>query len=222
MAIDTSGVLPASTQTPSALSQTPNNELNKEAFMKLLVAELKNQDPLNPMESREMVTQLSQLTSVEKLQGIESRLDALSGIQSAQSAVQNASLIGKRVEADTTSMRLTAIHPATGSYELMGDAAAVRIGIHNAAGELVRLVDMGPQKAGRRGFEWDGTLENGQRAPNGDYFFELSAKNPDGLPIAASTRVSGVVTEITYESGQPEVVVGGSRVALRDIATIAQ
>lgn len=222
MAIDTSGVLPASLQTPSGLGQLPNNQMNKEAFMKLLVAELKNQDPLNPMESREMVTQLSQLTSVEKLQGIESRLDTLSGIQSAQSAIQNAALIGKRVEAETTSMRLTATHPASGSYELLGDAAAVKIGIRNAAGEFVRVLDAGPQKAGHMSFMWDGTLDNGQRAPNGDYSFELSAKNPDGAPVMTSTRVAGLVTEITYESGQPEVIVGGARVSLGDIATIAQ
>jgi flagellar basal-body rod modification protein FlgD len=190
--------------------------------MKLLVAELKNQDPMNPMESREMVAQLSQLTSVEKLQGIESRLDTLTGLQSAQSAAQNAALIGKRVEADTTSMRLSALQPASGGYQLLGDAANVKLSIRNSAGELVREIDLGAQKAGHKNFEWDGTLGNGQRASNGNYFFDLSAKNPNGAPVSTSTRVSGLVSEITYENGQPEVIVGGARVALGDVTTIAQ
>jgi flagellar basal-body rod modification protein FlgD len=221
MAIEnTAGVKPSSTQ--ASLGSAANNQLNKEAFMKLLVAELKNQDPMNPMESKEMVAQLSQLTSVEKLQGIESKLDALAGIQSTQSAVQNAALIGKRVEAESTSMRLSSTQSATGSYELLGDASSVQIGIRNAAGELVRQIDLGAQKTGKKNFEWDGTLDNGTRASNGNYFFELTAKNPSGAQVATSTKVAGLVSEVTYENGQPEVIVGGARVSLGDVTTIAQ
>jgi len=220
MTIDTSQLMPSAGATP--LTANPKSQMGKDAFMKLLVAELKNQDPMNPMESRDMIAQLSTLSSVEKLNAIEGQLDVLSGIQSGASAIQNAALIGKRVVADTRSMMLQAQGATGGNFELMGPAAGVSVKVRDGEGTLVKSLELGAQSIGPRKFTWDGLSEQGARAPAGTYTFEITAKNAAGLPVVTSTRVSGLVSEVTYENGAPEVVVGGSRVPLGDVTSIAQ
>ena len=169
-----------------------------------------------------MIAQLSTLSSVEKLNAIEGQLDVLSGIQSSASAIQNAALIGKSVVADTRSLTLQAQGAAGGNFQLMSPASDVSVKVRDSAGTLVKTLELGAQGIGPRKFAWDGLSELGGRAPAGSYTFEIAAKNAAGLPVVASTRVSGLVTEVTYENGAPEVVVGGSRVPLGDVTSIAQ
>jgi flagellar basal-body rod modification protein FlgD len=221
MTMDTSQLKPPATATPP-VAVNPKSQMGKDAFMKLLVAELKNQDPMNPMESRDMIAQLSTLSSVEKLNAIEEKLGVLSDIQSGASAIQNAALIGKHVQADTRSMMLPTSGATGGKYELMGGASSVSVKVRDGGGNLVKTLELGAQSIGPRKFAWDGMNEQGTRAPNGSYQFEITAKNAAGLPVVASTRVSGLVTEVTYENGAPEVVVGGSPVPLADVTSIAQ
>jgi flagellar basal-body rod modification protein FlgD len=196
--------------------------MGRETFMKLLVAELKQQDPMDPMQAREMVSQLSQLSSVEKLGSIDDKLGALQSSDVAASALQSAGLIGRNVVGDAKHLELTKTSNPSGSYTLSNKAANVTLKVRNADGDLVSTLDLGPQKIGAQKFSWDGKSDKGLRAADGDYTFEVSATDANGKIVPASTQVSGLVTEVSYERGAPQVVVGGARIPLGDVTSIAQ
>ena len=195
---------------------------NTETFMKLLVAELKQQDPMDPMQARDMVAQLAQLSSVQKLSTIDQKLGALQDGTMAGAGMQSANLIGKKVTASTNRVTLNSTSTPAGSYKLQSAAEAVKVNVVDGTGQVVRTIETGAQGAGAQSFQWDGRDSTGKRVPNGAYNFSVTATDSKGTPVPVSTEVKGLVTEITYESGAPEVVVGGAHVSLADVTSIAQ
>jgi flagellar basal-body rod modification protein FlgD len=199
----------------------PSSEMGRDTFMKLLVAELKNQDPMDPMQARDMVAQLAQLSTVEKLSGIDDKLGDLQSSSKADIGFTSAGLIGRTVTADTRNLALTDSKNPQGSYQLPSAVESSQLQVRNAAGEVVRTIATGAQKLGLHQFLWDGKTDAGLRAPSGSYTFDVTAA-AGGKPVPVSTAVSGLVTEITYEGGTPQVVVGGAQVALGAVTSIAQ
>jgi flagellar basal-body rod modification protein FlgD len=193
-----------------------------DTFMKLLVAELKQQDPMDPMQARDMVAQLASLSSVQKLSTIDQKLGALQTGSMSSASMQTANLIGKTVTAQTNRLTLNSTGTPTGSYKLQSDADTVAIKVIDGQGQTVRQLDAGGQSGGSKSFEWDGRDATGKRVPNGTYNFAVTAQDSKGVPVPVSTEVNGLVSEITYENGAPEVVVGGAHVGLADVTTIAQ
>jgi flagellar basal-body rod modification protein FlgD len=193
-----------------------------ETFMKLLVAELKQQDPMDPMNARDMVAQLASLTSVQKLTTIDQKLAGLNDGSAASASMQSANLIGKKVTAATNRVTLASTGTPSGSYKLQNDAASVSVKVIDGTGQVVKTIDVGAQGGGARTFQWDGRDSTGKRVPNGAYNFDVKATDTAGHPVPVSTEVNGLVTEITYENGAPEVVVGGAHVSLSDVTSIAQ
>jgi flagellar basal-body rod modification protein FlgD len=220
MAIDTTPLIKAPTYT--AATANPKGVLGKDAFMKLLVAELKAQDPMDPMKSREMVGQLADLSEVEKLTGIDDKMTTLQNITASSSGISNAGLIGRRIEADTKNLTLGASGGTSAVYNLGDNASSVTIKIRDSSGNLVKNLDLGAQNLGAQTLKWDGTTDRGDRAPSALYTFEIAANAASGHPVVATTKVSGLVTKVTYENGTPEVVVGNSNVPLGDVTSIAQ
>lgn len=219
MAIDvTNGSLATAALAPA----NPTSQLGKDDFLKLLVAQLKQQDPNNPMDAREMVAQLAQLSSVEKLGSIETNLTALRAESAGMASMQASGLIGSTVSANSNRLSLTSSGPAENAYRLSGRAASVQVTVRDASHNVVRQLEMGAQYPGTRPITWDGEDSAGMRVPNGMYSFEVVAKDQAGLPVATSTSISGVVTEVNYTSGLPELVVGNARISLGDVVSIEQ
>jgi flagellar basal-body rod modification protein FlgD len=209
-------------QPTAPVPANPKGDLNEEAFMKLLVAELKQQDPMDPMQARDMVAQLATLTSVQKLTTIDSQLSRLNDGSVASASMQSANLIGRTITADKSRLQLNGIGLPTGGYTLPSAADSVSINVLNSEGKVVRTLDMGAQKAGQQTFQWDGRSDGNTRLSNGAYTFQVAAKNAAGTAVPVSTQVSGLVSEVTFENGAAEVVVGGARVSLADVTQIAQ
>ena len=209
--------------TAGNIPPNPKGDMGADTFMKLLVAELKNQDPNQPLDAREMVTQLSSLSSVQKLTEIDDKFTALQSTSNASTSLQSSGLIGRTVSAKTNRLALVDGFSSTqGSYQLQGNAKDVQVKVMNDQGTVVRTIDAGGLNGGTQAFKWDGNMDNGKRADNGSYTFQVSATDDKGLPVPASSEVSGLVTEVTYENGAPEVVVGGAHALLSDVTSIAQ
>jgi flagellar basal-body rod modification protein FlgD len=202
--------------------RTGTNELQRDDFMKLLVAQLKNQDPENPADSKELITQLSQLTSVEQLVAMSDKLSQLEVGLASVANTQVSDIVGKRVEAETKSVFLADTGSSSVPYTIDGRAQEVTITLRDADGTIVRKQTLGPTFPGSRSFTWDGNDDGGQRLPVGRYTVEVAAKNATGGVVGASTRVSGDVTSIDYSKGYPELVVGEARVMLGDVTSIGQ
>lgn len=216
-------IQPVSTSsTPSAPeAQRPAQEIGRDAFMKLLVTQLRNQDPLDPTDAKEFVTQLSQLTGVEQLVGIGERIAALEIATAGIANTQVASLTGRTVTANANALRLGHEGAASTVFQLDGRASQVTVTIRDETGRVVRTMQLGDTFAGTHALEWDGNDDTGARAAPGRYQIEVEAKDEAGHSVTTSTRITGPVTGVSYENGYPELIVGEARVMLGDVVSIA-
>jgi flagellar basal-body rod modification protein FlgD len=203
-------------------AKTGNKALGKDDFMKLLTAQLKNQDPNNPVDTKEMVTQLSQLTSVEQLQQMSSKLDMLTAATNSSAANSSSALIGKTVTGVADTAALGPTGGSTGAVKLSQNAETVSVSVVNAAGRVVKKLDLGAMSAGPQKIEWNGTEDSGDRAAEGIYTFQVSAKDKNGTPVSADMSVTGLVNGVYYENGAPELEVGGTRIPLSNLTSISQ
>jgi flagellar basal-body rod modification protein FlgD len=191
----------------------------KEDFMKILLKQLNYQDPLNPMDSTQFTSQLTQFSSLEQLTNINSTLE---NVLAFQHSMQNASitnLIGRTIKAsgDTTYLKNT----ADVNYELSKDAASVKISIYDGAGKLVATRDAGPQLKGDNGFIWDGKDVSGNQMQEGAYTFEVKAKDASGGDVNALTNSSGIVTGVVFEDDLAYLVLNdGRNINLSEIQSI--
>jgi flagellar basal-body rod modification protein FlgD len=212
----------ASTAAAPVVAKTGNKALGKDDFMKLLTAQLKNQDPNSPVDTKEMVTQLSQLTSVEQLQQMSGKLDALTRATNSSAANSSSTLIGKTVKGVADTALLDSTGGATGAVNLSQNAAAVTVSVVNTAGRVVAKLDLGELKAGTQKIEWNGREDSDERAAAGMYTFQVNAKDSNGNPIGTDMSVSGLVRGVYYENGAPELDVGGTRVPLSNLTSVSQ
>jgi flagellar basal-body rod modification protein FlgD len=213
------------TQQPPAkpVPANPKGDISgQDAFMKLLVAELQHQDPMDPVQNRDMVAQLATLTSVQKLTGIDEKLGGLQQGTLEGASLQSAVLIGKTVTAKTNHLTVNSLGVSVGGYGLPNAADSVQVSIVDSAGTVVHTIDAGKQGAGNKTFEWDARDTSGRRVPNGKYSFQVKATDSSGAALVPTTEVSGPVSEVRYTNGSPEVVVGGVHVGLSDVTSIAQ
>jgi flagellar basal-body rod modification protein FlgD len=211
-------------QPPSApVPANPNGDVSgQDTFMKLLVAELQHQDPMDPVKNRDLVAQLATLTSVQKLSAIDEKLSGLQQGTLEGASLQSASLIGKTVTARTNSLTVNSLSVGAGGFALPKAAASVKVSVFDSAGQVVKTLDLGSKEAGNQSFQWDGKDINKRRLPNGNYRFQVTATDADGASIASTSEVSGLVSEVRYSNGAPEVVVGNVHVGLSDLTSVAQ
>ncbi len=221
MDIDPTHMLARPTASPSSSTEV-NDDLGKDAFMELLVAQLRNQDPLEPMDGQQMIAQLSELTGVEKLVAIEDRLGTLESIATGGANAQTPNLIGKSLTADTSGVTLGDFGGADVAFSAPSAATQITATVRNAQGFAVRTIQLGHTAPGAHQLTWDGYADDGARAPRGEYRFELHGTSESGDPVAIETRVTGVVQQVSYSKGYPELSVNGSTVVLGDVISIHQ
>lgn len=193
--------------------------LGKDDFLNLLLKQLSHQDPLNPMDSAEFTSQLTQFSSLEELTNINTTLnDVLSFQQSMQNA-SVANLIGKTVTVDGNTAFLSG--EAGLNYELSAQAASVEITIYDGSGRVVSSKNIGSQEAGDQRYTWDGKDSSGNQLPEGSYTFQVDAVDISGNPVQALTSGAGTVTEVVFEDGLTFIMLnGGIKVNLNDIKSI--
>ncbi|HTP96731.1 MAG TPA: flagellar hook assembly protein FlgD [Burkholderiales bacterium] len=203
----------ASTGSPASASDIENS------FLTLLVTQLQNQDPLNPMDNSQLTTQLAQISTVSGIQQLNTTMNSLSSSFMAGQSVQAASMIGHTVLAAGSTLALTN-GSATGAVNLAGAADNVTVTINGAAGNVVRTISLGAQAPGMVGFSWDGTTDNGGTAPDGSYRFQVQASS-GGTQVGATTLAIGQVNSVNVGAQGLSVSVGGvGNVNLTDVKQI--
>ena len=175
-------------------------EMNQNDFISLMIAQMKNQDPFDPVDNTQMVAQMAQFSSLAGISEMSSTLKSISEKLGASTAGDALAYVGKTVltEGDTAYPRTSG--GFAGGVELDAAATAVRLTIANANGEVVKSVDLGAHAAGTVNFDWDGTTEAGE--PAGDGPFTITAHARDGAKTVASrTLVWAPVTSVSMPSG---------------------
>ena len=202
--------------TAAATSKTTDAQSN---FLKLLTEQLKNQDPLSPMDNAQMTSQLAQISTVDGIEKLNTTLTAmLSGSQSSE-AVQAAALVGKGVMVGGSSLTLAG-SKAYGGFELASAADKVTVTIKDSNGLEVRKLELGDAEAGISNFAWDGLTSSGAQAVDGKYTMSVSATRGDTDLKPTALQLSTVNSVMRTSSGSVSLDVGGSIVKLTDIKQI--
>lgn len=176
-----------------------NSDLGKEDFLTLLVVQLTNQDPLNPMDDKEFTAQLAEFSSLEQLTNINEGITALGENADRQEILGAVGYLGKTVRAGGSSMALVDGDSSTLYYGFEETASSVLINIYDPNGNLVRTDTLEGAQPGVYEYEWDGKDWTGKDLPDGVYLVGLAAIGADGESMLVQTEVSGEVAGVqTY------------------------
>ena len=170
--------------------------------MQLLIAQLKNQDPLSPQDNGEFLSQLAQFETAAGAEELQKSFDSFSEKMLSSSALQASSLVGRSVLAPGGIAQLETGQNVTGLIDLGSSTTNLVIEITDAAGQLVKTIPMGTQAAGEVAFNWDGTDQNGNFLPPGGYRVRATA-DVGSEQIAQEVLVSAKVDSVTIgQNGQ--------------------
>jgi len=205
---------------PNQFEPVGKSSLDRADFMTLFITQLQYQDPMKPMDSYEMASQLAQFSTMEATMQMSDNMEKLLDYQVSQNNLQLLSLIGKNIETFGNEIGVTGGEVAKTSYVLEDASAFTMVYIYNSAGHLVRTYDMGYQDAGRQTLAWDGKDNSGQLVADGLYIYKVDALAADGAEIGVETRASGKVTGLEFESGRAAITVSGH--AIKYVSDIIQ
>ncbi len=194
----------------SLLSQSGDSTAaTQEQFLTLLVTQLQNQDPLNPMDNAEVTSQIAQLSTVNGINQLNNTLLALSGQMDLSQSMQAANLIGKEVlvPGEKISLGSSVVDGVTTQVatpfgvDLISDAAKVVVTILDASGKAVRQMELeDPQSAGVLTLQWDGKDDAGLPVGDGAYTVQVAATDAEGQLVASEALTSGRVSSVAYAS----------------------
>lgn len=213
-----------SAATQQAQSQkTGKNEMGQSQFMQLLVAQMQNQDPVNPMDGSQFAAQLAQFNSVEQLINVNDGLKVLQQSQDMMSASLSnsmaASLTGKQVKAMSNQVHLDADGNADISYKLKNSADKVEIIIRNESGGEVRRETLEGVAGGENSWNWDGLNNNGDRMGEGNYTVEINASSGDNK-VNSMIYVKGVADKVRYTGNGVYLTVNNIEVPIGDVEEV--
>ena len=193
---------------------------NFDTFLSLLTTQLKNQDPLSPLDSNQFTSQLVQMTGVEQQLLTNDLLKKLVG-NTASGVSTAVSLIGKEVRAVSPDAAL-ADGKATWTYNLDRAASDVKLEILDSRGRIVRAIAPTDNKAGEHTLAWDGKGDGGSKLPDGVYSLRVTARDTQGSTVGSTVFADGLVTGVEQSNGQTLITVNGTKVLWDRVTTIRQ
>jgi flagellar basal-body rod modification protein FlgD len=201
----TTSITPAAT---SSTSVTGGQSIkSQDQFLKLLVAQMQNQDPMNPMDNAQITSQMAQISTVNGIDSLNATMSNLSTSFLSGQSMQAANLIGHTVLAPATAINLSN-GQAVGAVDLSGNADDVQVSIQDNLGNLVQKIDLGAQKAGTIPFTWDGSSAGGQAQADGTYKISVAATQGSAT-VQAGTLGAGQVQSVALNSNGATLSVSG-------------
>jgi flagellar basal-body rod modification protein FlgD len=186
--------------TTSSTTSSSTAAAQQDRFLKLLVAQLKNQDPLNPMDNAQMTSQMAQMSTVEGIEKLNTTLNSMVESVSNSQSMQAASLIGKNVMVPGNQLTLSK-GAAYAGINLAKAADNVKIHILDSTGKEVQVESLGAQKAGVLNFAWDGKLSDGTTAADGTYKFTVEATQGGSSVTVDALQIGTVSALVRTSSG---------------------
>jgi flagellar basal-body rod modification protein FlgD len=211
---------PAGDIPPDTLTRAGSAVLGKDQFLKLLVAQLANQDPTKPEDTSQFVAELAQFSALEQQQNTVSRLDTLLMGQATANQTAAGTFIGKDVSFRGGSQHFDGVNSVTATLTLAQDADKVSVAVTDGTGRVVRTIVMGSHSDGTMTATWDGRDDNGNLLPSGDYSFAPAAVDADGKALSIDLSTTGHVSGVAFQGGIPYLKVGESLIKMSDVTSI--
>lgn len=216
------GVNSATGQTNPATQGS--SSLGKDDFMKLLIQQMKHQDPMNPMDGTQFAAQLAQFSSLEQLQNLNTSMtNSINANFMLTQSINNtlsSTLIGKAVKIGGSDLNYTGQKSVQMGYKLPANASSVEVNIYDANGQLVKTISDLPKSIGDNKLSWDFTDNNGNKVKEGSYTFEVKAKDLSGEDITTTSYKYGLVSGIKFTDSGTKLVVDNSEYNFSDILEV--
>ena len=188
---------------------------SQDRFLKLLVAQLNNQDPMNPMDNAQMTSQMAQINTVSGIQQLNETMKNMSSQFNTMQVLQGSSLVGKGVLVQSNTLTVKD-KVAAGAVDLPANADKVTIKISSPGGQLLDTIELGAQEAGLHGFQWDASKYEGSGSPT--FTVEASAK---GVNVPTTTLALDTVLAVSSVNGGLTLELAGRKaVAYSDVKSI--
>lgn len=212
-------VTAATTTAAGAAAMKKATGMNKDDFLKLFVAQLQHQDPLNPRDGAEFVAQLAQLSQVEQAYNMNTNLQQMMNLQRDASALSAVSFIGKQALVPGNRIDLAAGAKPVLHFQLSEPTQQLKVDIKNAAGTTVKVLTLGPQPAGEGSIAWDGTDTAGKAQPAGTYRFSLAGIGAGGKSVIGAPLFEGRVDAVNLDEGTV-LSVAGENIPLANVLRV--
>ena len=190
----------------------------------MLITELQNQDPTNPVDSTQLASQLAQFSQVSELQDMDTDIKNSTNANLALTQSMNntmaATLIGKEIKASSSSIAYDGTTQPTIGMTLSGNAADVKVVIKDSNGDVVRTIDAGPKPSGDSTITWDGKDDSGNALQAGNFTFSINATDSSGNSVSSAYFTLGLVSGVKYTSNGTYLIVDGSDIDLSDVEEI--
>jgi flagellar basal-body rod modification protein FlgD len=195
------------------------NELNQDSFLKLMIAQLKNQDPFKPLDPTEYVGQLAQFSTVSGLQAIQTSISGLTESMRGNQVLDGASLVGRSVLAEGDIVRLGADGSGgRGLVEVPAGVSVVQLVVSDRAGQAVRVMPL-DAAAGTQEFRWDGLTSAGEIAAPGAYRVNVLARI-DGQVTSLPTQVAAQVTSVSIDAATNALTLNTNTLGALPLASV--
>ncbi|QNM98464.1 flagellar hook assembly protein FlgD [Chitinimonas koreensis] len=196
-------------------------EETQDRFLKLLMTQLQNQDPMNPMDSAQSTSQMAQINMVTGIDNLNASITSMMSTFNAGQSFQAAGLIGKQVLVSGDTMRYSGSGAVQSEIEVPEGGGLITVSIYNDSGQKIDEIALGQQKAGRQAVEWDGKNSAGNAMPAGKYYLDASMNLPDGGTKQISSFTFVDVDSVAIANGGVNVkLVDGRSVAFSDVTQI--
>lgn len=210
----------------SQAASSTTKELGKDDFLNLLITQLSNQDPLEPMQDTEFIAQLAQFSSLEQMENMNSNLsDMLQWDYLLSQTISNTmatSLIGRTARVDSSQVYLETGGAADIAVSLDRTASEVTVTIRDESGNVVRTLTEYGLDAGDHIVNWDGTDSKGAQVASGVYTIELSAVDGNGNSFTPTNYLEGKVEGVTYKDGIALLSINGQEIPLASVLEVKE
>lgn len=216
------GIARTGTTNQANTSSLGSSAMDQSDFLTLMTAQMKNQDPFEPVDNTQMVAQMAQFSSLAGISEMNTTLQAIAAKLGSTSTTDMVSWVGRTVLTEGSVAYPRTDGSLGGMIELGAAAAEVNVVIEGPNGEILKSVSLGAAPAGRTEFEWDGTTDTGEPAGDGPFTIRVAARDADGAAVAAKSLVWAPVTSVAMGSdGNPILTLPGigqvSTTAIRQI-----
>lgn len=206
----------------TSTSTSSTYSLDADDFMTLLLTQLENQDPTDPLDMDTFTSQLCSLNQLQQSVTTNEYLEEIVSDLSSSTGSEAVGYIGKSVTYEGTSVSVSEGNACDLTFDLEEDASDVSITVYDSEGNEVRSLALTDLSSGSNSIEWDGTDNDGDAIEDGTYYYAISAYDSDGVLVDATRYSNVIVTGVVYEDGTPYLIAGGEEVSLDDITGVYQ